>query len=56
MMFQVKKIHMKNKALFSSKDTSKTLKCRLLQLLFGASGLTTKHLKPLIYQLSQMGN
>ena len=27
---------MKNQALFSSKDTSKKLKCRLLQFLFGA--------------------
>ena len=27
---------MKNKALFSSKDKSKTLKCRLLQFVFGA--------------------
>ena len=30
------RIHMKNQALFSSKDKSKTLKCCLLQLLFGA--------------------
>ena len=28
---------MKNQALFSSKDKSKILKCRLLQYLFGAS-------------------
>ena len=27
---------MKNQALFSSKDKSKKLKCRLLQFLFGA--------------------
>ena len=27
---------MKNQALFSSKDRSKQLKCRLLQFLFGA--------------------
>ena len=27
---------MKNQALFSSKDKSKELKCRLLQFLFGA--------------------
>ena len=27
---------MKNQALFSSKDNSKKLKCRLLQFLFGA--------------------
>ena len=30
------RIHMKNQALFSSKDKSKNLKCRLLQFLFGA--------------------
>ena len=30
------RIHMKNQALFSSKDISKKLKCRLLQLLFSA--------------------
>ena len=30
------KIHMKNQALFSSKDKSKKLICRLLQFLFGA--------------------
>ena len=35
-MFQVNPIHMKNQALFSSKDKSKKLKCRLLQFLFGA--------------------
>ena len=29
-------MHMKYQALFSSKDKSKTLKCRLLQVLFGA--------------------
>ena len=29
------RIHMKNQALFSSKDISKKLKCRLLQFLFG---------------------
>ena len=29
-------IHLKNQALFSSKDESKKLKCRLLQFLFGA--------------------
>ena len=29
------RIHMKNQALFSSKDTSKKLKCRMLQFLFG---------------------
>ena len=30
------RIHMTNQALFSSKDKSKKLKCRLLQFLFGA--------------------
>ena len=30
------RIHMKNQALFSSKDKGKKLKCRLLQILFGA--------------------
>ena len=30
------RIHMRNQALFSSKDKSKKLKCRLLQFLFGA--------------------
>ena len=38
-MFQVnplQRIHMKNQALFSLKDKSKKLKCRLLQFLFGA--------------------
>ena len=30
------RIHMKNQALFSLKDMSKKLKCRLLQILFGA--------------------
>ena len=30
------RIHMKNQALFTSKDKGKKLKCRLLQFLFGA--------------------
>ena len=30
------RIHIKNQALFSLKDKSKKLKCRLLQFLFGA--------------------
>ena len=30
------RIHMKNQALFSSKDKSEKLKCRLLHFLFGA--------------------
>ena len=32
---------MKNQALFSSKDKSKKLKCRLLQFLFGALRVNT---------------
>ena len=32
---------MKNQALFSSKDKSRNLKCRLLQFLFGAFGALT---------------
>ena len=32
---------MKNQALFSSKDKSKKLKCRLLQFLFGALRVKT---------------
>ena len=47
LMFQVnrQRIHMKNQALFSSKDKSKKLKCRLLQFLFGALlGLNDKTL------------
>ena len=40
-MFQVnplprQRIHLKHQAIFSSKDKSKKLKCRLLQFLFGA--------------------
>ena len=34
--FARQRIHMKNQTLFSSKDTIKKLKCRLLQFLFGA--------------------
>ena len=34
---------MKNQALFSLKDKSKKLKCRLLQFLFGALRIKTKH-------------
>ena len=32
----MQRIHLKHQALFSSKDKSKKLKCRLLQFLFGA--------------------
>ena len=35
------RIHMKNQALFSSKDKSKKLKCCLLQFLVGALKLNT---------------
>ena len=34
------RIHMKNQALFSLKDKSKKLKCRLLQISFGALRVT----------------
>ena len=34
---------MKNQALFSSKDKSKNLKCRLLQFLFGALRVYISH-------------
>ena len=33
---------MKNQALFSSKDKTKKLKCRLLQFLFGALRVNSK--------------
>ena len=36
------RIHMKNQALFSLKDKSKKLKCRLLQFLFGALRVNAK--------------
>ena len=38
---------MKNQALFSSKDKSKKLKCRLLQFLFGALRVKYKLLSPI---------
>ena len=34
---------MKNQALFSPKDISEKLKCRLLQFLFGALGVISSH-------------
>ena len=37
------RIHMKNKALLSSKDKGKQLKCRLLQFLFGALRVNNSH-------------
>ena len=36
------RIHMKNQALFSWKDKSKNLKCRLLQLLYGSLRVKTE--------------
>ena len=36
------RIHMKNQAVFSSKDKSKKLKCRLLQFLFGSLRVKVK--------------
>ena len=39
------RIHLKHQALFSSKDKSKKLKCRLLQFLFGALGVRYLKLK-----------
>ena len=35
------RIHMKNQALFSSKDKNKKLKCRLLQFVIGALRVKT---------------
>ena len=40
---------MKNQALFSSKDKCKKLKCRLLQLLFGA--LRVKIISSKLYRI-----
>ena len=40
---------MKNQALFSSKDKSKKIKCRLLQFLFGALRVKIFQLDPLFY-------
>ena len=37
------RIHLKHKALFSSKDKSKKLKCRLLQFLYGAVRVKISH-------------
>ena len=37
------RIHMKNQALFSSKDKSKNLRCRLLQFLFGPASVAIFH-------------
>ena len=38
---------MKNPAIFSSKDKSKKLKCRLLQFLFGALRVKAYHNNPI---------
>ena len=43
------RIHMKNQALLSSKDKSKTLKCRLLQFLFGVLRAKTEVCIPFGY-------
>ena len=43
---------MKNQALFSSKDKSKKLKCRLLQLLFGALRVKRKKKHSNIFKLA----
>ena len=42
---------MKNQALFSSKDKSKTLKCRLLQFLFGALRVKLKEATTLVWRV-----
>ena len=39
------RIHMKNQALFSLKDKSKKLKCRLLKFLLGALRVNISNLK-----------
>ena len=54
-MFQVRqRIHMKNQALFSSKDKSKKkLKCRLLQFLFGALSVKIKQKRSIIVMLGE---
>ena len=45
------RIHMKNQALFSSKDKNKKLKCRLLQFLFGALRV---HLKMMMNKYAKL--
>ena len=49
------RIHMKNQALFSSKDKSKKLKCRLLQFVFGALRVKSA-ISPALYSLSSQCN
>ena len=39
------RIHMKIQAVFSSKDKSKKLKCRLLQFLFGALRVNSTYMQ-----------
>ena len=39
---------MKDQALFSAKDKSKVLKCRLLQFLFGVLRVNVYHVKVLV--------
>ena len=43
---------MKNQALFSSKDKSKKLKCRLLQFLFGPLRVNIKNVNPIVDNLT----
>ena len=42
---------MKNQALFSSKDKSEKIKCRLLQFLFGALRVKATYIKLCCYNL-----
>ena len=46
-------LHMKNEALFFSKDKSKTLKCHLLQYLFGALRVNIFKLLDIIYTMGK---
>ena len=49
------RIHMKkNQALFSSKDKSKKLKCRLLQFLFGALSVNLSQISNDVPQEAQL--
>ena len=47
---------MKNQALFSSNDKSKTLKCGLLQFLFGALRVKDIHLLQIRSNKNNLGN
>ena len=56
MMFltvQRQRIYMKNQALFSTKDKSKTLNYRLLQFLFGALRVTGNISKLMMFLIEQ---